>query len=91
MVTENVDSARSWGIINGTVGTVAGYLSADGGRTITHVLIRPDQPLRNMPPFKFKISLDRRNGPMEEEITMEYTWPLGSRSSTLSVHSRNDR
>lgn len=91
MVTENDESARQWGIINGTVGTVVGYLSADRGRTITHILFRPDHAMRNMPPFKFTVPNpdDPEGRPMD--VSLPGTWPFPRIKNSFKVQQGADK
>ena len=91
MVTENDEAARQWGIINGTMGTVVGYLSADRGRTITHILFRPDHVARNMPAFKFSVPNpdDPQGRPMD--VTLPGTWPFARMTSSFKVQRGEDR
>ena len=91
MVTENLDEPRQWGIINGTVGTVQGYLSTDRGQSITHILFRPDCVMRNMPPFKFSIPdpSDPNGGMMD--VCLPGTWPLPRGKTTVTVQHGTDK
>ena len=90
MVTTNLEGARQWGIINGTTGTVMGFLSEDGGREITHVLVRPDFVMRGMPPFKFVVP-DPESPDQSKEIVLEGTWPLERTKSTLYLPNGQDK
>ena len=53
MVTSNVSVARGWGIVNGSTGTVVGYITRDGVNP-TYVLVQIDAVLAGMPRLTIK-------------------------------------
>lgn len=68
MITKNLPVARDWGIVNGSTGKVLGYISDDGIR-ISHVLVKLDAPLRDMPPLVLNSLTGGR-------IELQGVWPI---------------
>ena len=70
MVTKNIAGAREWGIVNGSTGTVVGYITKDG-RCATYVLVQIDAVLDGMPP----LTIIPPNGG-SAPIVLRDTWPF---------------
>lgn len=83
MVTENLPLARDWGIVNGSTGSVVGYVSTNK-KSITHVLVRLDSVLPDMPPLLLK-------GENGEQISMPETWAFKRKklAKTCTLSSKN--
>ena len=77
MVTSNVAVAREWGIVNGSTGTVVGYVTRDGV-VPTYVLVQIDSVLAGMPP----LTITPPPGPSSKRIVFRNTWPFAMCMST---------
>jgi hypothetical protein len=76
MLTSNISGARDWGIVNGSTGTVAGYITTDGVLP-SYVLFKADAAIAGMP--KLKITPLGSDTP----IVFENTWPIPMLSKRL--------
>ena len=82
MLTTNIEGARDWGIVNGSTGRVAGYITHTGSK-IKYLLFQADEVLPGMPPLRIK--------PPGAADVIEFrdTWPVEMVSSTVIPTVKN--
>jgi len=81
MVTTNMNGARDWGIVNGSTGTVVGYITENGSK-VKYVLVELDAALPDMPPLKLHVPPVVPGGP-SRVISMRNVWAVPTITRTV--------
>ena len=81
ILTSNLDGARDWGIVNGSTGTVEGYITLNGVIP-DYVLFKPDAALEGMPTLSLTVAGSN------EKMVFKNTWPI---PMVYKKYERTDR